>query len=160
MLRLPTLLVIASALGCQGSSSGVTSGGSGEDEAAAAMLGLTTIGTTTTTGGMLTTNELSPNTPSLWLRDRRNIEISIARGHGSWIDDLADELGLPEGLVPHLGAALRRQHAPLSTALREPVKTADWERLLGAALCCDPWVRPFADRRFGCRAHAAIECTP
>lgn len=158
MRRVLPPIFIALALGC--SSNGVLSGGSDEDEAAAAVLGLTTLGTTTTTGGLLTTNELSPSTPSLWLADRRNIEIAIARGHGSWIDDLADELALPEGLVPHLGAALRRHHGPLSQALREPLHTSRWERLLGAALCCDPWVRPFASRRFGCHPGEALECAP
>lgn len=153
-----TLASVLCALGC--SSNGVLSGGSEDDQAAAAMLGLTALGTTTTTGGLVTTNELSPSTPSLWLADRRNIEIAIARGHGGWIDDLADELALPEGLVPHLGAALRRQHGTLSTALREPLHTARWERLLGAALCCDAWVRPFASRRFGCHPEEALECSP
>jgi len=76
---------------------------------------------------------------------------------------VADELGLPEGLVPYLGAALKRYRDPLAKLLENgvgKVRVDDWERTLGAALCCDPWIRPFAHQRFGCTNAHVVECLP
>lgn len=167
MTALPTFICIALAVATacsSSSSSGITSSSNGsDDETAIAALLTTAVGALSTTGGVLTTVNSDSPPPSIWLANRRQIRIAIARGHGLWVDDLAAELGLPEGLVRYLGEALKRNQKTLSAVLvREPLRVDDWERTLGDVLCCDPWLHPFARARFECRAPAAgvLRCGP
>lgn len=148
-----------------GCSSGVTSSNvvNSDDEAAVIVLLISGVGAVSTTGGVITTNGDPAPPPSIWLGNRRQIQIDLARGSGDWVNDLASELGLPEGLLHYLGEALLRNRDALAPLLaREPLSIDEWETHLGDALCCDPWLHPFAARRFKCRApqEGVPECPP
>jgi len=158
------IAMLALAFAACPSNLGVTSSSdNGDDETLVVVLLTTAAGSLSTTGGVLTTVGSDPPTPSLWVGNRRQIEIDIARGHGDWVDDLASEFSLPEGLVRHLGLALKRQREALSSILsRDPLRIDEWERTLGDALCCDPWLHPFAHQRFKCRepGEGVLACVP
>jgi hypothetical protein len=151
------------ALGC-GSGGGSVTSTSDDDEVAIGVLVGTGLGLLSTTGGAITTEQTAQGPPSTHLAERRAIEIALARGQGDWIGDLADELGLPDGMVGHLGGVLKAHREPLSRLLEdEELEVDDWERRLGQILCCDEWLYPFAYRRFRCRPAAdggARECAP
>jgi len=156
-VRAPLLqLVLALACvgsACQSSNAGfLTSSSNSSDEEALLIITTSTLGALTTIGGVLTTVVALEAEPSSAVQNRRQIEIDLTRGYGDWMNDLAAELGLPAGLVPHLGLALKNHRATLSDALAvTPVRIDVWQRTLADALCCDPWIYPFARNRFGCR---------
>jgi len=156
-------MIVSLVLACSSSGPISSSNTGAEDESTLVVLLTTAVGALSTTGGVLTTNTGPPPPPSIWLGNRRQIQIDLARGGGDWINDLASELGLPDGLVHYLGEAVLRNRKVLAPLLaREPMRVDEWERRLGDALCCDPWLHPFAERRFMCRAprEGVLECTP
>jgi hypothetical protein len=143
-------------LGCQGSTGGVVTSGN-DEETAALVLTTSAAGTLATTGVALTVTD--SDRQETYLENRREIAIALARGRGSYVDDLADELGLPEGMVAHLGAVLKARRDRLAPRLEDKVLRDDWERWLADELCCDPWIRPFASSSHGCtRRGDAPEC--
>lgn len=81
---------------------------------------------------------------------RREIALSIARGQGPFVTDLAAWLALPESLVPELGRVLREARPVLEPALSEEISVESFQTLLGVALCRDPVLRYHAWRRFHC----------
>lgn len=148
-----TIASLLMAVGCGSSSNGSITSTSSDEDVAIGVLVSTGLGLLSTTGGAIITDETDQGPPSARIQDRRAIEIALARGHGAWIADLADEIRLPEGLVGHLGAALKANRAPLSALLADPeLEVGTWRRRLADALCCDRWLYPFAHRRFRCRA--------
>lgn len=148
-----SFIALVSLVGC-GASGAVSSSNLGNDEELAlALLSTTAAGGLATTLGVITTRVNNEERPSLLVEHRREIEVSLARGQGAWIDDLAAELGLPEGLVPRLGQTLRRHREHLTEVLnQEPVRVDLWRRELGEALCCDPCLLPFASKPLDCAA--------
>lgn len=121
-----------------------------DDDLVASIITTTVGGGVSTTGAVLGL-DMSDGDDDFWLSDRREIEVALARGNGTWVDDVATRLALPAGLVPRLGAALQRQRPYLLGVLAPgPLTTRDWISAVGAAACCDPWLRAFAEPRIGC----------
>lgn len=81
---------------------------------------------------------------------RREIALSIARGQGPFVSDLAAWLSLPEPLLPELGRVLREARPVLEPALSEEISVEGFQTLIGVALCKDPVLRYHAWRRFQC----------
>lgn len=81
---------------------------------------------------------------------RREIALSIARGQGPFVTDLAAWLALPEPLVTELGRVLREARPVLEPALSEEISVEGFQTLIGVALCRDPVLRYHAWRRFHC----------
>ncbi len=145
-------------------SSGISSTSSDDDEEVAIVALLSIAGgLVSTTAGAVTTEATDDGTNDVYVKNRRTIEVNLARGHGDWIADLAHQLALPAGLVPHLGEVLRRHREPLSAVLvEEPLRASVWERKVADVLCCDAWLYPFVHERLHCRppAEAEVECLP
>lgn len=121
-----------------------------DDDLVASIITTTVGGGVSTTGAVLGL-DLSESSDDLWVANRRETEIALARGTGPWIDDVAARIALPAGLVPRLGAALHRQRDYLLGVLaRDLLTTHDWMAAVGAVVCCDPWLRAFAEPRLGC----------
>lgn len=145
---------------CQTSSGGLIT--SVADDETAVIL-LTTASTSLSTlGGVATTLNTGIAQRSTLVAEHRDINIDLARGSGTTIDDFAAELALPAGLVPRLGEVLRRHRDQLLTSLDGPLYRDTWHRKLADAACCDPWLYPFGRERFYCRpaGEGTIVCQP
>jgi len=78
---------------------------------------------------------------------RRPIRVSLARGAGLLVDDLATALALPPELTPVLGAAVHARQADLDRWLADPDVTRDdavgFFTDVGLALAGEPRLAPY-----------------
>ncbi|MFO0750716.1 MAG: hypothetical protein U1F43_34360 [Myxococcota bacterium] len=82
-------------------------------------------------------------------RHQQEVRVALARGDGPFVGDVAQRLGLPAPLIPHLGRVLRRARPDLEPELAgghiDKARARAFARALVAALASDPLLAPYLE---------------